>query len=625
MVIMASLVVVGGWATAVTPPVARSAVVQYYVDCTAGNDSNTGTSQTSPWRTLTKVNSVTYQPGDTIRFKSGTRCTGTLSPRGSGTSTARIAATSYGAGSLPGIDGNGATAAVYLRNVQGWTLSNLDVTNTGAAPGATERRVGIYVLLENFGTGSGYTISNVNVHNVNGCDCRYPQPTSGGILFHAGGATTPTGFADITIKDNIVSSVDREGIATSSDWQRRAENPSGPGTTWVPITGLRIANNRLSHIGGDGVLVLNGSAAVVENNTLAGFNERSADFNAGVVTYNSNNTTIQFNDVSGGVGTGMAFDLDGASNGGVFQYNLSRSNNGGFFMICAQGDETTSNGVVRYNISQNDVGEAPFLGIFSLPCTDAQNTQIYNNTIYTTTAANLVNNLSMVAAQWRNNIFYGRASGSAINDSHGNYANNLYYNVTAVPSGHTNVVLGNPWLMAPGGATSMSTATGYQLAGGSRARGRGVVISGAGGRDFFGNVVTPGVANIGAYEGPGAFDFANTSNVNIPDAPGPAVTSPITTSGLPGTSAGYFVVGVDIVHAYRGDLVIDLVAPDGSAYRLKDDDGDPEPDVNATYIVDVAAEAPNGTWRLRVQDMWEVDTGFIDSWRLTFIRCNPTV
>lgn len=77
---------------------------------------------------------------------------------------------------------------------------------------------------------------------------------------------------------------------------------------------------------------------------------------------------------------------------------------------------------------------------------------------------------------------------------------------------------------------------------------------------------------------------------------------------------------VNIVHTYRGDLVIDLVAPDGSTYRLKSSSSSDSTDnVDATYTVDASSETTvNGTWQLKVQDVYSADTGYINSWKLTF-------
>src|SRR5690606_18947096 len=108
------------------------------------------------------------------------------------------------------------------------------------------------------------------------------------------------------------------------------------------------------------------------------------------------------------------------------------------------------------------------------------------------------------------------------------------------------------------------------------------------------------------------------TDVSIPDH-GSAVTSSITVSGRSGNAPSNAKVAVNIVHTYRGDLVIDLVAPDGSTYRLKNSSGtDSADNVNTTYTVNLSSEALNGTWKLKVQAVYSGDTGYINSWSITF-------
>ncbi|MFE0929954.1 M4 family metallopeptidase [Streptomyces mutabilis] len=127
--------------------------------------------------------------------------------------------------------------------------------------------------------------------------------------------------------------------------------------------------------------------------------------------------------------------------------------------------------------------------------------------------------------------------------------------------------------------------------------------------------------NVGARPGGGGggdgTTFESGTNVNIPDY-GSAVTSSLTVSGRAGKAPSNLKVGVDIVHTWRGDLRIDLIAPDGTAYLLKSSGYDPAEDVHETYTVDASSETANGTWKLRVQDQGRQDTGYIDAWRLTF-------
>jgi subtilisin family serine protease len=112
----------------------------------------------------------------------------------------------------------------------------------------------------------------------------------------------------------------------------------------------------------------------------------------------------------------------------------------------------------------------------------------------------------------------------------------------------------------------------------------------------------------------GCAAVTNGTDVAIPDRS--TVSSPITVSGCASGSTAT-TVAVNIVHTWRGDLVIDLVAPDGSAYRLKNSSGaDSADNVIGTYTINLSGEAANGTWSLRVQDVAYFDTGYINSWTL---------
>ncbi|MFD3792078.1 M4 family metallopeptidase [Streptomyces cyaneofuscatus] len=129
--------------------------------------------------------------------------------------------------------------------------------------------------------------------------------------------------------------------------------------------------------------------------------------------------------------------------------------------------------------------------------------------------------------------------------------------------------------------------------------------------------------NVGARPGggdpdPGGKVFENNTVVNIPDA-GAAVTSSVNVTGVTGNAPSALKVDVNITHTWRGDLVIDLVAPDGTAYRLKNSSsGDSADNVVATYTVNASSEVANGVWKLKVQDVARADTGRINSVKLTF-------
>src|SRR5262249_13771270 len=57
----------------------------YYVDSLTGDDSRSGTSSAQAWKTLAKVSSMTFEPGDTLCLARGGQFPGTLTLHGNGT------------------------------------------------------------------------------------------------------------------------------------------------------------------------------------------------------------------------------------------------------------------------------------------------------------------------------------------------------------------------------------------------------------------------------------------------------------------------------------------------------------------------------------------------------------
>nr|WP_249040848.1 proprotein convertase P-domain-containing protein [Lysobacter maris] len=94
--------------------------------------------------------------------------------------------------------------------------------------------------------------------------------------------------------------------------------------------------------------------------------------------------------------------------------------------------------------------------------------------------------------------------------------------------------------------------------------------------------------------------------------------SPIAVSGRSGNGPASATIAVDIRHTYKGDLKVDLVAPDGSVYNLHNRSGGSANDIIGSYTRDLSSEALNGTWKLRVNDNYYGDTGYINSWSITF-------
>jgi parallel beta-helix repeat protein len=74
----------------------------YYISCDSNaSDANDGLSQSTPWKTIGKVNGTNLLPGDSVLLKSGCSWQGPLQAKWSGTATHPITISSYGNGAKP--------------------------------------------------------------------------------------------------------------------------------------------------------------------------------------------------------------------------------------------------------------------------------------------------------------------------------------------------------------------------------------------------------------------------------------------------------------------------------------------------------------------------------------------
>jgi subtilisin-like proprotein convertase family protein len=109
---------------------------------------------------------------------------------------------------------------------------------------------------------------------------------------------------------------------------------------------------------------------------------------------------------------------------------------------------------------------------------------------------------------------------------------------------------------------------------------------------------------------------SGTNDTDVAIGDNTTVESSITISGCASAPSATSTVPVNIVHTYIGDLLVELVAPDGTAYPLHNRSGGSSDNINQTYTVDLSSETSNGTWKLRVNDNAANDVGRIDSWSL---------
>ncbi|MDG4822229.1 S8 family peptidase [Asanoa sp. WMMD1127] len=186
-------------------------------------------------------------------------------------------------------------------------------------------------------------------------------------------------------------------------------------------------------------------------------------------------------------------------------------------------------------------------------------------------------------------------------------AQTVSFSASGLPSGATASF--NPASVTSGGSSTLTITTSAATPSGTYS----VTVTGTGAAGArtatYALTVTGGTG--------GGCSGTNGTDVAIPDN-NTNVASTIGIAGCGRAPSGTSTVAVNIVHTYRGDLVIDLVAPDGTAFRLKNSSAfDSADNVNATYTVNLAGESADGNWQLRVRDVYSTDTGYINTWTLT--------
>jgi len=195
----------------------------YYVDCSAASDGSGSSS--SPWNALTDPDGHGFAAGDTLSFKAGTTCRGTLTPRGSGASGSPITIKAYGSGAAPVIEGGGASeATVHLVDQSYWTISGLKVQNSSSTRAQHE---GILVEIAGSANQAGISITGDEVANVAGWGDK--TGTNASWFSHSAGiavrvATGSGVFNGVSVTYNNVHDTGGVGRRPAAD-QRRGRHP----------------------------------------------------------------------------------------------------------------------------------------------------------------------------------------------------------------------------------------------------------------------------------------------------------------------------------------------------------------------------------------------------------------
>ncbi|MGI5846650.1 MAG: right-handed parallel beta-helix repeat-containing protein [Candidatus Cryptobacteroides sp.] len=516
----------------------------YYVS-PEGNDNASGLSVKDAWKSINRVNSVTFQPGDKILFEGGKTFYGQLKVKGSGEEGRPILMSGYGKG-RPIINfGSAEGAGILINNESYWEVIGMEVSSY-APPEVGIGRQGIVVTAQGHGhVLKHFVIKDCYVHDIwgqLGGQTQYVGYNSCGILVRiindrsrnqeAGAPRTdyvPSTIDDVLIEGNRIERMDKCGIIS-----------------WGPRNNVVVRGNYMDNLGGDGIFVNGPYRGLIEYNEIHRSCMRSGDPNlpgddgwwphvAACWIQNTEETIMQFNEVYDTGrnlhnGDGFAYDFDFNCKRCIAQYNYSKNNHGLMLLMY-----NIFENVTRYNISEND--RTHLVQMQGSRLKDGN--LIYNNVFYVDYGmADLdffrgTYEVDELGAYFYNNIFYATGQGrfrtvytrgdTAVREydeetrpnlpSGSIFLHNCYFGPwkNGIPD-DPEALVADPKFVAPGtGGIGLASLAGYMLQPDSPCINTGMYVPNAGARDFFGNLLEDGHPDFGAFEQPGSGVFPDGS------------------------------------------------------------------------------------------------------------------
>jgi hypothetical protein len=412
----------------------------YYVDSRFGNDGNSGTSESAPWKTMARVNNAAFAPGNRILLKRGSVWREELNFPSSGIAGEAILVDAYGTGNAPVISGADllpqtgwtvcSTCQAYIWRIPVKTQPNVVLFNgtlgvqetsianlTGAAkwfwgdgtlylwftgnPGYSYKSPGVEVGVRQIGIalfGVSYvTIQNLNVEGANG------KPSNGTVYAQAvpslGRSTHDISLHLLTVKNGAGDGVHLEdcnacmvqGVAVSGMARSGIELVSAHAA--YPVSSGAILNNTVAYNHYDGI----GTYGCAVGATCEGIFESPGlffsdlvvagntvhDNGAGIYfrwTRNSHviaNTSYRNIDTSMG-GEGGGIELE-ASSSNTLERNLSYANRtNGLEMSNDRGAGAGITGSSNNLVKYNAVHDNARSGLFTNAAPSSNNTFLYN-------------------------------------------------------------------------------------------------------------------------------------------------------------------------------------------------------------------------------------------------------
>lgn len=272
-----------------------ASAVTYYVDATDGSDLNNGLSPETAWKTIAKVNTSVFLPGDRVLFQRGEVWREQLNIASSGTPTAPITFGAYGSGLRPLIDADGLRENCIKGNLQHYIRITAIQCTEWLSSGVVD-----------FG-GNGWIVQFSYFFNGG----NNSAPDHAIRVFAPNGSPLLTG---IRIQNNTIRRVNTI----------RTELVGITGIQLQGVDGAVISGNNISTVNTIGIRVVENTGSINNQNVVIENNDLHGCYGNVVVSF-TDNLIIRNNLIHDGVsiGIGLAFDTDNADIHDNQIYNLT--------------------------------------------------------------------------------------------------------------------------------------------------------------------------------------------------------------------------------------------------------------------------------------------------------------
>lgn len=326
----------------------------YYISLT-GNDENSGLNPSESWLTIDKVNSFSFQPGDSILFMGGETFNGNIDKvTGSGGSNGNpVTFSSYGSGK----------ATISSGELEGIYIGSGDVVIKNLIfQGAGYMATSMWVGGMDFSMDANVTsnFDNISVDNVEVYGYGY-----WGILFATASPNYSYNHIKVTnceLHDNGFGGLYMSGFWDSATLTTKKTNTDiyfGYNKTYKNLGRFDYKDNW----SGSGILISGVTNGVIEHcESYENGSENGSTYAGpvGIFMGESTNIIIQYcksYNNRGGIGLrdGGGFDIDGGTQNSVIQYCESYENDGaGYGLYHWKTNHPFTNDTIRYNSSYND-------------------------------------------------------------------------------------------------------------------------------------------------------------------------------------------------------------------------------------------------------------------------------